>query len=135
MKRFFKTCLSLSILSLFLFLNAGCATHLHVREQGYEEMNAWKKTATVHSFFWGLIPGQLEVPKDYPGIGQVEVTNNTGYSLIGLLTLGIWQPVDVTYTQKIVNGDQGHPEASKPQGHPKPHSHPKKDEDNDHDDQ
>jgi hypothetical protein len=61
-------------------------------------------TITAHAFFWGLV----QKPKDYihtsvcdslgvTGVSEVVVKTNLGYSLITVVTLGIWSPVKVKW--------------------------------------
>lgn len=61
------------------------------------------ESEVVHGFFWGLAvkpknglkPTNCE-PHDM-ALYQVRVTSNLGYSLITVLTLGIWSPMKVEW--------------------------------------
>jgi Bor protein len=61
------------------------------------------KTATAHSFFWGLIkkPTLIHTPicdsLEVNGLAEVTVKNNFGYALITVATLGIWSPMKVEW--------------------------------------
>ncbi|CAN5618582.1 hypothetical protein BH10BAC3_BH10BAC3_39400 [soil metagenome] len=58
---------------------------------------------TVHSFLWGLAqkPAAITTPicdsLDVNGMSEVTMKTNLGYSLITVLTLGIWCPMKVEY--------------------------------------
>ncbi len=61
------------------------------------------KPITANSYFWGL----LKKPKDIytplcdslqvNGMSDVTISSNFGYSLITVVTLGIWSPIKVQY--------------------------------------
>lgn len=61
------------------------------------------KPVTAHSFFWGLAqkPVKISTPicdsLDVNGMAEVTMKNNFGYSLITVVTLGIWCPMRVEY--------------------------------------
>ena len=61
-------------------------------------------TITAHAFFWGLV----QKPADYihtpvcdslevNGMSQVTIKTNYAYSLITVVTLGIWSPMKVQW--------------------------------------
>ena len=58
---------------------------------------------TVHSFLWGLAqkPSTITTPicdsLGVNGMSEVTMKTNLGYSLITVLTLGIWCPMKVEY--------------------------------------
>ncbi len=58
------------------------------------------ESATMHSLFWGLVNNP---PKQVAGdcignaLDEVRVSTNLGYSLISVVTLGIWTPLDVQW--------------------------------------
>jgi hypothetical protein len=61
------------------------------------------QTRTAHSFFWGLVQNPKEITTpicdslDVNGVAVVQVQNNFGYSLITVLTLGIWSPIKLQW--------------------------------------
>jgi hypothetical protein len=58
---------------------------------------------TVNSFFWGIIqsPKRVNTPVcdslGSNGLAEVTVKNNFGYSLITVVTLGIWSPTRIEW--------------------------------------
>jgi hypothetical protein len=58
---------------------------------------------TVNSFFWGLVqsPKRVTTPicdsLGSNGLAEVTVKNNFGYSLITVVTLGIWSPTRIEW--------------------------------------
>ncbi len=60
-------------------------------------------TITTHSFFWGLAqsPKEIHTPVcdtlGANGMAEVTVKNNFGYSLITVVTLGIWSPIKLEW--------------------------------------
>ncbi len=61
------------------------------------------KTITAHSLFWGLIkkPTEIHTPVcdslQINGLAEVTIKSNFGYSLITVLTLGIWSPMKLEW--------------------------------------
>lgn len=63
------------------------------------------QSATMHNLFWGLAikprnglnPPNCAAPDPPVGFHQVKVTNNFGYSVITVVTLGIWSPMKVEW--------------------------------------
>jgi len=61
------------------------------------------QTKTVHSFFWGLVqkPGEIHTPVcdslGVNGVAEVTIKTNLGYSVITVVTLGIWSPMKVEW--------------------------------------
>lgn len=59
--------------------------------------------ATVNHFFWGLVqsPKRVTTPicdsLGSNGLAEVTVKNNFGYSLITVVTLGIWSPTRIEW--------------------------------------
>jgi hypothetical protein len=57
------------------------------------------KTITAHSLFWGLLknPKEIHTPVcdslGSTGMAEVNVKSNFGFSLITVVTLGIWSPI------------------------------------------
>ena len=83
--------LAASLLFLSSCYNYRIATHA----QPGTEFNS----VTAHSFFWGLVQSPKEIATpicdslNANGVALVQVKNNFGYSLITVLTLGIWCPM------------------------------------------
>ena len=56
-------------------------------------------SVTANSFFWGLVQSPKEITTpicdslNTNGVALVQVKNNFGFSLITVLTLGIWCPM------------------------------------------
>ena len=61
------------------------------------------QSVTAHSFFWGLVQNPKEITTpicdslNANGVALVRVKNNFGYSLITVLTLGIWCPMKIEW--------------------------------------
>lgn len=63
------------------------------------------KSATMHNLFWGLAikprnglnPPNCAAPDPPVGLHKVRVTTNFGYSVITVVTLGIWSPMKVEW--------------------------------------
>jgi Bor protein len=56
------------------------------------------RSQTVHQMWWGLVQPNI-VPDNCPSdaVQEVRVTSNLGYSLLTVLSLGIWSPVEVEW--------------------------------------
>lgn len=55
---------------------------------------------TMHCFFWGLVQRgdiNVDIEGKTTGISEVNITNNFGFTLATVLTLGIWCPISVKY--------------------------------------
>lgn len=61
------------------------------------------KPVTANAFFWGLVQKPVEIHTSVcdslgvNGMAEVTVKNNFGYSLITVVTLGIWSPVKIQW--------------------------------------
>ena len=90
------------LLLVATFFFSGCYTYRIATEAqaGVEP----SKQITAHSLFWGLV----QKPKDYihtpicdslgvNGLAEVTVRTNFAYSLVTVITLGIWSPVKVQW--------------------------------------
>ena len=86
--------LYLLIISAF-FLLEGCY-HARINAPG-EPATEYNKV-TVHSIAWGLVQ-ENPIPDDCVSgaIDEVRVTTNLGYSLINVITLGFWKPMDIEW--------------------------------------
>jgi hypothetical protein len=91
---------SVCLLSAVLFLNSCYSYRVATNAQAGSEIS---KTVTAHSFFWGLVqkPKEIQTPVcdslGVNGMSEVIVKTNFGYSLITVVTLGIWSPVKVQW--------------------------------------
>jgi hypothetical protein len=88
-------------LLIVLFSFSSCYTYrVATHAQAGTELS---KPVTAHVFFWGLIqkPKQITTPVcdslQVNGMSEVTVKNNFGYSLITVVTLGIWSPVKIQW--------------------------------------
>jgi len=93
-------------------LGSSCYTYrVSTRAQAGTEMIRHK---TVHSLFWGLLnkPEEIHTPLcdslNLKGMAVVEVKTNLGYSLITVLTLGIWSPLQVGWKCSKPCQETGH---------------------------
>lgn len=61
------------------------------------------KPFTAHSYFWGLLQKPPTIPTpicdslEVNGLAEVSVKTNFGYSLINVVTLGIWCPIKMQW--------------------------------------
>jgi hypothetical protein len=83
-----------------LLLFSSCYTYrVATHAQPGTEFNS----RTAHSFFWGLVqnPKEISTPicdsLNVNGVALVQVKSNFGYSLITVLTLGIWSPMKIEW--------------------------------------
>ena len=79
-----------------LLLLSSCYSYrISTHAQPGTEVNS----VTAHAFFWGLVQNPKEITTpicdslNANGVAQVQVKNNFGYSLITVVTLGIWCPM------------------------------------------
>lgn len=83
-------------------LFSSCYTYrVTTQAQAGTEVN---KTITAHSYFWGLAqkpPDFIHTPicdsLGVNGMSEVTVKSNFGYSLITVVTLGIWSPMKLQW--------------------------------------
>ena len=89
----------MALLACLLVFNSCYSYRVATHAQQGAELNS----RTAHSFFWGLIqnPKEISTPicdsLNANGVAIVTVKNNLGYSLITVLTLGIWAPMKITW--------------------------------------
>ncbi|HEY8971833.1 MAG TPA: hypothetical protein VIM64_22180 [Puia sp.] len=83
-----------------LLLFSSCYTYrVATHAQPGTEFNS----RTAHSFFWGLVQNPKEIATpicdslNTNGVAVVQVKSNFGYSLITVLTLGIWSPMRIEW--------------------------------------
>src|ERR1700755_1387408 len=89
----------MALMACLLMLSSCYSYRVATHAQGGAEMNH----KTAHSFFWGLVqnPKEISTPicdsLNANGVAVVQVQNNFGYSLITVLTLGIWSPMKLQW--------------------------------------
>jgi len=89
------------LLTAFVVLFSSCYSYrVATQAQAGTETT---KTITAHSLFWGLVkkPTEIHTPLcdslQINGLAEVTVKSNFGYSLITVLTLGIWSPMKLEW--------------------------------------
>lgn len=89
----------LALMTCLLFLNSCYTYRVATHAQPGTEFNS----RTVHSFFWGLVQNPKEIATpicdslNANGVSVVQLKSNFGYSLITVLTLGIWSPMKIEW--------------------------------------
>lgn len=88
------------VLALLLASAQGCY-HYRVAASGPAGANpsTFAQSATLHAVLWGLVQDQsLEhVCAQDEALARVRTTSNFGYTLLTVVTLGMWAPVQVEY--------------------------------------
>lgn len=87
----------------------GCATYrvyqvggTEERELGNQPMTEWE-SRTLNTFLWGAVRQDLPVDNcalidgTRTGIEEIKVEMNLGHRLATIFTLGIWQPVKISW--------------------------------------
>lgn len=68
---------------------------------------------TMHSIVWGAVPSDFDATVEQycanGGAATVRVQDNFGYTLLNVVTLGFWQPMDIYFTCAVQNGPIGDP--------------------------
>lgn len=68
---------------------------------------------TVHSIVWGAVHDDIDATGEArcanAGVATVTVTDNFFYTFLNVLTLGFWQPMDVSYQCAVISGPIGDP--------------------------
>ncbi len=86
---------------LLLLATASCATHTLSRPvwtKAANESGLTLTNKTVWTFFWGLSQQNINPTNCLgPGLAEVTVKGNVGYSLIALLSLGSAMPVNIEW--------------------------------------
>jgi hypothetical protein len=88
------------LVTMTIFLNSCYSYRVATQAQAGAETTT---TVTAHSFFWGLLksPKEIHTPVcdslGSTGMAEVTIKNNFGYSLITVVTLGIWSPIKVAW--------------------------------------
>ena len=90
----------LPLLFSLMILFSSCYNYrVATQAQGGAEVSK----ATAHCYFWGLIqkPPTIKTPicdsLEVNGLAEVTMKSNFGYSLITVVTLGIWSPMRVEW--------------------------------------
>lgn len=88
------------VLALLLASAQGCY-HYQVAAAGPAGANpsTFPQSATLHAVLWGLVQDQTleHVCAQDEALARVRTTSNFGYTLLTVVTLGIWAPVQVEY--------------------------------------
>jgi hypothetical protein len=88
------------VLVWLLASTPGCY-HYQVAAAGPAGANpsTFPQAATLHAVLWGLIQDQTleHVCAPDEALARVRTTSNFGYTLLTVVTLGIWAPVQVEY--------------------------------------
>lgn len=55
-------------------------------------------SVTQHALLWGMVQPRAEQPEcQGNGAAEVTATTNLGYTLISVVTLGIWMPIEIEW--------------------------------------
>jgi hypothetical protein len=88
------------LLAMLLVSTQGCY-HYQVVASGPAGANpgTFPRSTTLHAVLWGLLQDQTleHVCAQDEALARVRTTSNFGYTLLTVLTLGIWAPVQVEY--------------------------------------
>jgi hypothetical protein len=88
------------VLAFLLASVQGCY-HYRVAAAGPAGANpsTFSQSATLHAVLWGLVQDQTleHVCAQDEALARVRTTSNFGYTLLTVVTLGIWAPVQVEY--------------------------------------
>jgi Bor protein len=88
------------VLAVLLASPSGCY-HYQVAAAGPAGANpsTFPQSATLHAVLWGLVQDQTleQVCAQDEALARVRTTSNFGYTLLTVVTLGIWAPVQVEY--------------------------------------
>src|SRR5262245_38339356 len=89
-----------AVFALLLTSAPGCY-HYKVTAAGPAGANpsTFPQSATLHAVFWGLGQDQTleHVCAQDEALARVRTTSNFGYTLLTVITLGMWAPVQVEY--------------------------------------
>src|ERR1044072_6448833 len=92
-------------LCIALLFAAGCmafSSCYTYRVATHAQSGTGVRKVTAHSYFWGLAQ-QKDIPTPscdslgIYGMSEVRVRNNFGYTLITIITLGIYSPIQLEY--------------------------------------
>jgi hypothetical protein len=89
------------VLTVLLASTSGCY-HYQVAAAGPAGANpsTFPQSATLHAVLWGLGQDQTlaHVCAQDEALARVRTASNFGYTLLTVVTLGLWAPVQVEYT-------------------------------------
>ena len=92
-----------TVAALLLLVFSGGCYHYYVAAPQVDPATEWKPPSrkVVHSLAWGLAnkphTAVARGCEDSNALDQVKVSSNLGYTLITVLTLGFWSPVEVEW--------------------------------------
>jgi hypothetical protein len=90
-----------AVVLAFLLASAPGCYHYQVAAAGPAGANpsTFPQSATLHAVFWGLGQDQTleHVCAQDEALARVRTTSNFGYTLLTVVTLGMWAPVQVEY--------------------------------------
>lgn len=96
--KLFTTPLLLLFAMLVMLSSTGCYNY---RVTAYQpDPGTEYQSKTVHSLFWGLAQSKNVAPencKPVQGLDEVHIKHNFGFSLLTVITLGIWCPTTVQW--------------------------------------
>lgn len=85
---------------VLLFFTLQSCYHYRISTSKFDPSTGYQKR-TAHSFFWGLVQQHVVATNcdslNLNNLDEVRITNNFGYSLLTVATLGIWSPVQVEW--------------------------------------
>ena len=90
------------VIMFTLFLSLFCTTrcyHYRVIAPESNPLNEYE-AKTVHNLFWGMLQTRPVSPPSCAssnGLHDVRVTSNLGYSVLTVVTLGIWCPMKIEW--------------------------------------
>ena len=109
---FLKQRLPILVLLMSVACAQGCASY-QVRILDSDPLAPQYEGRTMHAFFWGLVMDpEVMIAKDSTGrdaeaINDVVIKGNYLNSLISVVTLGIWMPMEVEYRSRAPDIDGG----------------------------
>jgi hypothetical protein len=88
------------LLALLLAATQGCY-HYRVAASGPAGANpaTFARSTTLHDFLWGLVQDEslASVCAQDEALARVRTTSNFGYTLLTVVTLGMWAPMRLEY--------------------------------------
>ena len=95
-------------LALTVVLSANGCAHYRVTVPDSDPLGDYEGDK-MHAFFWGLYnkPEVLAAECEGEGIDNARIQSNFLYNLAGVVTLGIWMPIEVRYQCKAPPADAG----------------------------
>ena len=105
---FKQSWLSVVGLAICLVFAQGCAEY-HVAMKDADPAELPYKANMIHSLGWGLLykPQQITTNcNTETGINDVVVKSNYLYSLVAVLSLGIWMPIEIDHRCQAGPGEE-----------------------------